>query len=75
MLCCILWLIATMLSISQTELCVYNMQGIQVKCLPVTERGTVDIQIQAGQLSAGVYNYFLIGDGKTSDAKQMILTK
>ena len=76
---CSLWLKRLLrqplLSISQTELCVYNMQGIQVKCLPVTERGTVDIQIQAGQLSAGVYNYFLIGDGKTSDTKQMILTK
>ena len=62
-------------TIKKVELCVYNMQGIQIKCLPISERGTVDIQIQAGQLSSGVYNYLLIGDNKTSDTKQMILTK
>jgi hypothetical protein len=59
----------------KVELCVYNMQGTQVKCLLISERGTINVQIQAGQLSAGVYTYLLIGDGKTSDAKQMILTK
>ena len=62
-------------TVRKAELCVYNMQGLQVKCLSVTERGAVDIQIQAGQLSAGVYTYFLIGDGRTCEAKQMILTK
>jgi len=62
-------------NIKKVELCVYNMQGAQVKCLTVSERGNVKVQIQAGQLSAGIYTYLLIGDGKTSDAKQMILTK
>jgi hypothetical protein len=62
-------------NIQKAELCVYNMQGAQVKCLLVSERGTIDVQIQAGQLAAGVYTYLLIGDGKASDAKQMILTK
>jgi hypothetical protein len=51
------------------------MQGVQVKCITVSERGKVIVQIQAGQLAAGVYTYLLIGDKKTSDAKQMILTK
>ena len=40
-----------------------------------TERGNADVQIQAGQLAAGIYTYLLIGDGKASEAKQMILTK
>ena len=62
-------------TIKKAELCVYNMQGVQVKCLTVFERGNVSVQIQAGQLTAGIYTYLLIGDGKTSDAKQMILTK
>jgi hypothetical protein len=51
------------------------MQGKQLKCLTVSGRGTTTVQIQAGQLAAGVYTYLLIGDGQTSDAKQMILTK
>jgi len=62
-------------SIQKAELCVYNMQGIQVKCITVSERGKVTVQIQANQLTAGIYTYLLIGDGKASDAKQMILTK
>jgi hypothetical protein len=62
-------------SIQKAELCVYDMQGSLIKCLLVSERGMTTIQIQAGQLAAGVYTYLLIGDGKTSDAKQMILTK
>jgi len=41
----------------------------------VTERGMTTVQIHAGQLAAVVYTYLLIGDGKASDAKQMILTK
>jgi hypothetical protein len=62
-------------TIKKAELCVYNMHGAQVKCITVSERGMVNVQIQAGQLSAGVYTYLLVGNGKTSDAKQMILTK
>ena len=62
-------------SIQKAELCVYDMQGSLLKCLTVAERGTTSVQIQAGQLSAGVYTYLLMGDDKTSDAKQMILTK
>jgi hypothetical protein len=62
-------------AIQKAELCVYDMQGSLIKCLLVSERGMTAIQIQAGQLAAGVYTYLLIGDGKNSDAKQMILTK
>jgi hypothetical protein len=62
-------------NIYKVELCVYNMQGVQVKCLSISERENVNVQILAEQLAAGVYTYLLIGDGKTSEAKQMILTK
>ena len=55
--------------------CVYDMQGVQVKCLDIAERGNVGIIIEAGKLSSGIYTYLLLGDGKTSEAKQMILTK
>jgi len=61
--------------IKKVELCIYNMQGIQQKCLPISERGTVNVQIQAGQLAAGIYTYLLIGDDRASETKQMILTK
>ena len=62
-------------TIRKAELCIYDMKGSRLKCLSITERGTTSIQIQAGQLASGVYTYLVIGDGKTSDAKQMILTQ
>jgi hypothetical protein len=62
-------------TVNKVQLCVYDMQGIQQKCLPITERGTVVVQIQARQLAAGIYTYLLIGDDMASEAKQMILTK
>jgi hypothetical protein len=62
-------------SIGKAELCVYDMQGSLLKCFLISERGTTNVQIQAGQLAAGIYTYLLIGDSKTSDTKQMILTK
>ncbi len=62
-------------TIKKAELCIYDMSGSRLKCLTVTERGATNIQIQAGQLAAGVYTYLLMGDGKNSDVKQMILTR
>lgn len=62
-------------SMQNVQLCVYDMTGTLLKCLAVTERGNIDMQIQAGQLATGIYIYLLIGDGKTSEAKQMIITK
>jgi len=61
--------------IQKAQLCVYTMQGVQVQCITITERGNVEIQIEAGALSSGIYSYVLIGDGTASEAKQMILTK
>jgi hypothetical protein len=57
------------------KICVYNTQGIQVKCFNVTERGIVNIQIQANELSAGIYVYVLIVNGLAIDSKQMVITK
>jgi hypothetical protein len=62
-------------NIQKAELCVYDMQGSLLKCFLISERGTTSVQIQAGQLAAGIYTYLLIGDAKTSDTKQIILTK
>jgi hypothetical protein len=62
-------------SVNKVQLCVYNMQGVQIKCLDVAERGNIEVKIEAGALTSGIYTYLLIGDEKTSDAKNMILTK
>ncbi len=62
-------------NITNAQLCVYDMRGNLMKCYPIQDRGTVDLQIQANSLSAGIYVYVLTGDGQTSETKQMVLTK
>lgn len=62
-------------NITSTKLCIYNMQGVQVKCVNISERGNVSIVVQSNELGAGIYPYVLITDGAASDTKQMILTK
>jgi hypothetical protein len=62
-------------SVNKSQLCIYNMHGEQVKCLTISKRGRVEVQIEAEALLSGIYTYLLIGDGKTSEAKNMILTK
>ena len=63
------------ITIKKAELCIYDMKGTQLKCIVISGRETTNVQIQAGELSAGMYVYAIIGDGKTSDAKTMIVTK
>ncbi|MBQ6070370.1 MAG: tail fiber domain-containing protein [Bacteroidales bacterium] len=62
-------------NISNSQLCVYDTKGNLIKCISILERGLVDVQIQASTLTAGIYAYILITDGRISEAKQMILTK
>ena len=54
---------------------VYNLEGKQLKELQVQGRGNVSATILGNELSAGMYIYALIVDGKVVDTKRMILTK
>lgn len=62
-------------TVQQATLFVYDMQGKQVKSIPVNERGSSSVTIQGSELAAGMYIYALIADGKEIDSKRMILTK
>lgn len=54
---------------------IYDMNGNQLKCFPITEKGKGSIKIHGSELNAGMYLYALIADGKVIDTKRMILTK
>ena len=56
-------------------LCVYDMQGKQVKRFTLTERGENSLIIDGYELTAGMYLYALIADGKEVEVKRMILTE
>lgn len=62
-------------SVMLAYLYVYDLQGKQVKKIPVTERGESSITIHGNELQAGMYIYCLIADGQEIDSKRMILTK
>lgn len=61
--------------IHSAQLRIYDMRGNMVKSVAISERGSVNLQIQASSLPAGIYAYLIMGDGQTSETKQMVLTK
>ncbi len=54
---------------------IYDLQGKQVSCLPVTDMGAGCVTLHGGDLQAGMYIYSLIANGKELASKKMILTK
>jgi trimeric autotransporter adhesin len=61
-------------AIAEASIIVYNLEGKQLKSLPIRSRGKAAVKIQGNELSAGMYIYALIADGKIIDTKRMILT-
>lgn len=54
---------------------IYDMQGTQIRRIEIVDRGKSCVTLQGSELSAGMYIYSLIADGKEIDSKRMILTK
>lgn len=62
-------------TINVASIYIYDMNGVQLKSFIVNEREKGNITIQGSELTAGMYLYALIADGKVIDTKRMILTK
>jgi hypothetical protein len=56
-------------------LCIYDLQGKQLKQYMLTERGENSKIISALEFPAGIYLYGLISDGREVDVKRMVLTE
>jgi hypothetical protein len=54
---------------------IYNMQGIQIKSIPILNRGNGSENINGSELRPGMYLYTLVADGNVVDTKRMILTQ
>ncbi len=61
-------------SISTANLYIYNMNGTQLKSIPLHQKGDGSVTINGGEFQAGMYMYTLIANGQVVDTKQMILT-
>lgn len=53
---------------------IYDMSGKQVQSIPVIERGETNITVYASGLSAGMYIYTLVVDGKVCVTRRMIVS-
>jgi len=62
-------------NVKTAQLCIYNLQGTQIKQISIAQRGEGSQRISGSELVAGIYLYALIVDGKEVDTKKMILTK
>ena len=54
---------------------IYDMSGKQVQAIPVNERGETNITVYASDLSAGMYIYTLVVDGKVVVTRKMIVSE
>lgn len=62
-------------TVQTASLYIYDMNGKQIEQIALTERGESSVTVNGGHLSAGMYLYSLIADGKVIDTKRMILIK
>ena len=54
---------------------IYDMSGKQVQAIPVNERGETNITVYASDLTAGMYIYTLVVDGKVKVTRKMIVSE
>lgn len=62
-------------TVATAYLCIYDMQGKQLKQIAIAERGESSQTISGSQFGPGIYLYALLADGKEVDVKRMILTE
>ena len=62
-------------TVSNAMLCIYDLQGRQLKQTALTQRGYGIETVFASEFQAGIYLYAMIADGNQVDVKRMILTE
>jgi len=62
-------------TVNKALLCIYDLQGKQLKQTVITQRGYGIETIFASEFRAGIYLYALLADGNQVDVKRMILTE
>ena len=60
--------------VQKATIYIYDMNGTQLKSIPLNQKGNGSITINGSELKAGMYMYTLIADGQVIDTKRMILT-
>ncbi|NJK97706.1 MAG: T9SS type A sorting domain-containing protein [Bacteroidales bacterium] len=61
-------------NVTSASICIYNLNGEQLKSLSLYSRGKSNVEITKNELRPGIYIYSLIADGNVIDTKRMTLT-
>jgi len=59
---------------STASICIYNLNGMQLKKYPLDSKPTGTITISASEFPAGIYIYSLIVNNQEMNSKRMVLT-
>ena len=57
------------------KIVVYNLEGKELKTIPVNGHGSTSLKLSKNDLDSGMYLYTLIVDGKVVDTKRFVVTK
>ena len=61
-------------NVQKAMICIYDMNGAQLKCIPLNITSTGNITINGNELKPGMYLYSLITDRQLIDTKRLVLT-
>jgi len=61
-------------AVQKANLYVYDLQGKQIKSMPVNEREYGQVTLYGSELQPGIYHYSLIADGQLIGIEKMVLT-
>ncbi len=61
--------------VQNAQLCIYNLNGEQIACHRLSNRGQNDFTLSANSLRPGIYLYSLIADGQVVDTHRMVVTE
>lgn len=59
-------------SVQRAQIHFYDMNGVLINSVDITERGEGQINVYANDLSSGIYTYSLVADGKVVSTKKMM---
>ncbi|MBL0911151.1 MAG: tail fiber domain-containing protein [Bacteroidia bacterium] len=61
--------------IAEARIILYSIAGVKLKEIPLAGPGEHIVSVSAGELSADIYVYSLIVDGKLVDTKKMVVSR
>jgi len=59
-------------SVQRAQIHFYDMNGILINSVDISERGAGQINVYGNDLSSGIYTYSLVADGKVVSTKKMM---